>query len=69
MQTTTILWLRRDPRLSDHPALRAACARGGPVIPLFIRDESVERLGAAPKWRLGLSLADLERRLEAGAAG
>ncbi len=52
----TLLWLRRDLRLGDHPALLAACHRGGPVIPVFIRDETVDDLGAAPKWRLGLSL-------------
>lgn len=60
----TLLWLRRDLRLGDHPALLAACARGGPVIPVFICDESVEGLGAAPKWRLGLSLRVLMEALE-----
>lgn len=64
MTNPTILWLRRDLRLSDHEALSAAVARGGPVIPVFIRDDSVDSLGAAPKWRLGLSLADLSRRLD-----
>ncbi len=39
-------------------------ARGGPVVPVFICDDLVEGLGAAPKWRLGLSLADLAGRLE-----
>jgi deoxyribodipyrimidine photo-lyase len=63
--SATLLWMRRDLRLSDHPALDAAIARGGPVIPVFILDELVEALGAAPKWRLGLSLEDLSRRLEA----
>jgi len=52
-----ILWLRRDLRLSDHPALSAARTAGGPVIPVFIHDDQVEALGAAPKWRLGLGLA------------
>ena len=60
----TLLWLRRDLRLADHPALLAALARGGPVIPVFIRDAAVDGMGAAPKWRLGLSLEDLARRLE-----
>ena len=60
----TLLWLRRDLRLGDHPALLAALARGGPVIPVFICDESVEGLGAAPKWRLGLSLRALSEALE-----
>lgn len=61
----TLLWLRRDLRLHDHPALAAAIARGGPVIPVFIRDALVDGQGAAPRWRLGLSLADLAQRLEA----
>lgn len=51
-----LLWLRRDLRLSDHPALDAACKSGAPVIPVFIRDGAVDGLGAAPKWRLGLGL-------------
>ncbi|EDM71461.1 deoxyribodipyrimidine photolyase, putative [Roseobacter sp. AzwK-3b] len=63
--TATLLWLRRDLRLSDHTALGAAIARGGPVIPVFILDDLAEMLGAAPKWRLGLSLEDMSRRLEA----
>ncbi len=58
-----ILWLRRDLRLTDHPALAAALASGRPVIPVFLHDETVEALGAAAKWRLGLSLADFAARL------
>jgi len=58
-----LLWLRRDLRLSDHPALLAAIGRGGAVIPVFIRDDSVDDLGAAPKWRLGLGLEHLAGRL------
>ena len=61
----TILWLRRDLRLSDNPALIAACEAGGPVLPVFIHDDGVAALGAAPKWRLGLSLEALARDLEA----
>lgn len=55
----TILWHRRDLRLSDHPALDAAASRGGPVIPVFIRDNLVDKLGTAPVWRLGLGLGAL----------
>ncbi|TCP60581.1 deoxyribodipyrimidine photo-lyase [Rhodovulum bhavnagarense] len=51
-----IWWVRRDLRLSDNPAALAACAGGRPVIPVFIHDDGVARLGAAPKWRLGLGL-------------
>jgi deoxyribodipyrimidine photo-lyase len=61
----TLLWLRRDLRLADHPALTAAVADGGPVIPVFVLDPETEALGAAARWRLGLSVADLGRRLAA----
>jgi deoxyribodipyrimidine photo-lyase len=63
--TPCLLWLRRDLRLSDHPALIAAVARGGPVIPVFILDAQVEGWGAAPRWRLEASLRDLSARLAA----
>ena len=53
-----LLWIRRDLRLSDHPALSAAVVSGRPIIPVFIRDSGVVALGAAPKWRLGLGLED-----------
>ena len=61
----SIVWFRRDLRLADHPALSAAVASGGPVIPVFILDPETEALGAAAKWRLGLSIADLQGRLRA----
>lgn len=35
---TSILWLRRDLRRSDHPALGAAAAGGTPVLPVFVID-------------------------------
>jgi deoxyribodipyrimidine photo-lyase len=59
----TLLWFRRDLRLGDHPALSAAVARGGPVICLFIHDDSVAGLGAAPQWRLGRGLSALDAAL------
>ncbi|MFU8865097.1 MAG: cryptochrome/photolyase family protein [Rhodobacterales bacterium] len=59
-----LLWLRRDLRLTDHPALTAAVARGGPVIPVHICDDTVEALGAAPKWRLGLGLEAYDTALQ-----
>ena len=48
-------------RLSDNAALSAAVQSGRPVIPVFIRDDQVYALGAAPKWRLGLGLETLEK--------
>lgn len=59
-----IVWFRRDLRLSDHPALHAACETGRPVIPVFIHDDAVSTLGAAPKWRLGLGIEAFAKSLE-----
>lgn len=64
-QSPVILWFRRDLRLSDHQSLAAALETGRPVIPVFIHDELVERLGAAPKWRLGLSVSHFADKLDA----
>ena len=60
-----IVWFRRDLRLSDHAALSAACKTGRPVIPLVIKDASVDELGAAPKWRWGLGVEHLGQSLAA----
>ncbi|MEN8888522.1 MAG: deoxyribodipyrimidine photo-lyase [Celeribacter marinus] len=61
---TAIWWIRRDFRLCDNPTLVAA-ALAGDVLPVFIRDETVDALGAAPKWRMGLGLAHLMESIEA----
>ncbi|WP_183093742.1 cryptochrome/photolyase family protein [Nocardioides stalactiti] len=53
---TAILWLRRDLRLSDHPAL-APAVQDGPVLPLFVRDPRLSRAGGARLSRLEASLA------------
>jgi deoxyribodipyrimidine photo-lyase len=60
-----ILWFRRDLRLGDQPMLAAAAALGRPLLPVFILDPETEALGAAPKWRLGLSVAAFAEALEA----
>ncbi len=60
-----LIWFRRDLRLSDHAALTAACETGRPVIPVFIHDGLVEKLAAAPKWRLGLGVGGLAETLSA----
>jgi deoxyribodipyrimidine photo-lyase len=38
MKQTSLWWIRRDLRLRDNPALQAALATGGKVIPVFILD-------------------------------
>jgi deoxyribodipyrimidine photo-lyase len=66
--SATLLWLRQDLRLADHPALQAAIARGAPVIPVFLwapHEEAPWEPGAASRWWLHRSLASLRRDLEA----
>jgi len=58
-----LLWFRRDFRLSDHAALTAAVETGQHIIPIFILDEQLENLGAAPKWRLGEALEEFSQLL------
>jgi len=58
----TVLWLRRDLRLADHPALLAAAeqATGGRVLPLFVLDPRLlRRAGDARTTWLLRSLAAL----------
>jgi deoxyribodipyrimidine photo-lyase len=65
MSGPVLVWLRRDLRLSDHPALDAA-ARRGPVIPVFIHDPDGDGAwapGAASRWWLRHSLASLGQAL------
>ena len=45
--------------------LVAALATGRPLVPVFILDPETEAIGAAPLWRLGLSVGDFAARLEA----
>ena len=60
---TTIVWFRRDLRISDNPALAAAVKRGA-VVPLFILDETGRRpLGGTSRWWLHHSLTALGKSL------
>ena len=66
VKNPTLLWFRQDLRLQDNPALRAALARGGAVIPVFIWDEAGEwgwPLGTAARGWLHGSLASLDAAL------
>lgn len=63
---STIVWFRNDLRLTDNPALAAAVRRPGSVMPVFIWDPLAEehwQPGAASRWWLHHSLANLDRRL------
>ena len=66
MPASQIVWLRRDLRLADHPALHIA-AQCGPVIPVYVLDDETpgdRKLGGASRWWLHRSLAALSNRLE-----
>ena len=66
MTAPQIVWLRRDLRLADQPALLAACASGAPVIPVYVLDDETPRhraMGGASRWWLHHSLASLDAGL------
>ena len=68
MNAPVILWFRRDLRLADQPALAAAVASGGPVIPIYILDDDTpkhRKMGAASRWWLHHSLTALDADLQA----
>ncbi|WP_188446873.1 cryptochrome/photolyase family protein [Sphingomonas psychrolutea] len=67
MTNPILLWLRRDLRLADQPALLAAIAEG-PVIPVYILDDATPKhyaMGGASRWWLQHSLASLDAALRA----
>jgi len=63
---TTLVWFRQDLRCADNPAL-AAVAGLGPIVPVYILDETPppagRPLGGASRWWLHHSLAALENSL------
>ncbi|MEP9401107.1 deoxyribodipyrimidine photo-lyase [Sphingomonas sp. VNH70] len=69
MTEPVLLWLRQDLRLSDQPALvAAAAAAAGPVIPVYILDDTAPgdwAIGGAQRWWLHHSLAALDEALRA----
>ncbi|TPE59852.1 deoxyribodipyrimidine photo-lyase [Sandaracinobacter neustonicus] len=70
MAAPQIIWFRQDLRLRDQAALLAAAA-AGPVLPLFVLDESriVRAAGGASRWWLHHSLAALDASLRALGGG
>ncbi len=67
--TVAIVWLRRDLRLADNPALTAALKAATHVVPLYIHDESYLKyrwpIGEASRWWLHHSLQSLQASLRA----
>lgn len=67
MTKPQILWLRRDLRLADNPALYHA-AKAGPVLCVYVLDDDAPKhhaYGGASRWWLHHSLASLAQSLEA----
>ena len=65
MTAPTLLWFRRDLRLSDQAALVAAAGEG-PVVPVYILDDETpkhRRMGGASRWWLHHSLVALDASL------
>jgi len=70
-QPITLIWFRRDLRLSDHTplikALKHAKENNGVILPLYILDTLSPKtinLGSASKWWLHKSLVDLQTSLK-----
>jgi deoxyribodipyrimidine photo-lyase len=64
---TALLWLTRDLRVHDHPALRAALDAGGPIVPVFCFDDRLlgGRHASGPRTQFLLEcLLDLDARLD-----
>ena len=60
---TTVLWLRRDLRLADHPALLAAQDGGPDVLPVFVLDDALRKPSGEPRLAfLYRCLRDLHER-------
>jgi deoxyribodipyrimidine photo-lyase len=66
MTVPVILWLRRDLRLADQPALAAAVESGAAVIPVYVLDDETpkhRKMGGASRWWLHHSLVSLDADL------
>lgn len=66
MSKTTLVWLRQDLRLSDHPALYEAAGKGKVMLIYILDDETPPlsfKMGGASRWWLHHSLMDLNQRV------
>ena len=69
---TAVVWFRRDLRVHDHPALRAALADHDSVVPVFCFDDRLlhGRHASGPRTQFMLEcLADLDRALRSAGPG
>ncbi|MTA47428.1 MAG: deoxyribodipyrimidine photo-lyase, partial [Actinobacteria bacterium] len=64
MASRSILWFRRDLRISDNPALLAALAESKEIVPVFILDPKLIKTGGSKRLAyLGQSLRALDESL------
>ena len=66
MSTTVLVWLRRDLRVTDHPALHHAAARHDHIVPVFVlspEEDADWPIGAASRWWLHHSLTSVSATL------
>ncbi len=64
MASRSILWFRRDLRISDHPALNAAIEAGEEIVPVYILDPKVIKdTGSKRLAYLAQSLRELDKSL------
>ncbi len=61
--SVALVWLRRDLRIHDNPALIAACAAHKHVLVLYLNDPEHPCLGGAQRWWLHHSLLSLKAAL------
>ena len=61
--THALIWLRRDLRFADNPALQAAIDLGLQPVPVYVHDTSLQTEGSAGQWWLHHSLAALQQEL------
>ena len=57
----SLMWFRRDLRLSDHPALARAVDEGGPVLGLVVLDPHLHESGGRRSQRYLASVRELHR--------
>jgi deoxyribodipyrimidine photo-lyase len=72
LSAAAILWLRRDLRIRDHPALRAALEAGGGVVPVFCFDRRLlgGRHASGPRTQFLLEcLTELDHQLRRRGSG
>ena len=60
--SSTVMWFRRDLRLTDHPALCAAAAEGD-VVGLFVDDQAFDAAGAGRRAYLRAALHALSESI------